>query len=228
MAWIYRISDQAAQYTLTEAEKQNNAVMIFNDLTSKGWNLNAIAGILGNMESESTINPGACQGGFGIPSGSTIYYSGGLGLIQWTSSPNALLWFANATGYNWYNGSIQCDLLNAADNSGITSCGTGTPLWGWIPTGSYNISYSSYKQTSLSPEDAASAVLYNLERPADPGATVNTRRTQARKWYDYLSGSTPEPPEPPDPPQPPIPSGKTAPWLYFKFDDLRKGQYERY
>lgn len=34
-----------------------NATYIWNALGSQGWTLNAVAGILGNMQSESSINP---------------------------------------------------------------------------------------------------------------------------------------------------------------------------
>lgn len=226
--FVTKISDSASGYILTSAEQENNAGLIYNILSSYGWTLAAVAGALGNMETESSINPGTCQIGYGIPSGSSVYYSGGLGLIQWTSSPNAILWFARETSHNWYDGVVQCILLENADNSNITSCGTGNPVWGWIPTSSYNISYSQYRAYTGSPEDAASAFLYNMERPADPSTTVNARRDNARKWYNYLSGVTPDPPDPPDPPIPPVPSGAANKWMLFKFDDLRKGNYERH
>ena len=42
---------------LTETQQKYNAVYLYNALTPKGWTLNAIAGILGNMQTESSINP---------------------------------------------------------------------------------------------------------------------------------------------------------------------------
>lgn len=42
---------------LTLRQMQINAEYIYRALTDKGWTLNAIAGILGNMQSESSINP---------------------------------------------------------------------------------------------------------------------------------------------------------------------------
>ena len=42
---------------LTESEMQKNARYIWQYLGSRGWTLNAVAGMLGNMESESSISP---------------------------------------------------------------------------------------------------------------------------------------------------------------------------
>lgn len=226
-SFVTRVSDRASVYTLTAAEQANNAELIYNALSAKGWSLAAIAGALGNGQSESTLNPGACQSGYGVPSGSGIYYSGGLGIWQWTSTPNAALWYGVQRSANWYDGSIQCDLIDLAADPWATQMGTGLMQWGWLATSAHPESFSQYRSYAGSPEDAAEIFLYNFERPLDPSATVAARRAQARSWYDYLSGSTPDPPEPPDPPRPPVPTGKNKAWLYFKFDDLRRGQYER-
>src|SRR6266702_2453441 len=51
-----------------------NAQYILNYFLAKGWTKNAICGMLGNMQSESTINPGLWEVGGG----------GGFGLVQWT------------------------------------------------------------------------------------------------------------------------------------------------
>ena len=42
-------------------EMKINAIYIYSALSDAGWTLNAIAGILGNMQSESAINPGRWQ-----------------------------------------------------------------------------------------------------------------------------------------------------------------------
>lgn len=43
--------------TLTMTQMQINATYIWSALYQAGWTLNAVAGILGNMQSESAINP---------------------------------------------------------------------------------------------------------------------------------------------------------------------------
>ena len=238
--FVTRVSDRASVYTLTQSEMENNATLIYNALSAKGWSLAAIAGALGNMQSESTINSGACEGGRGVPSGSGDKYAGGLGFIQWTdyppytgTYPNPVLWYGIYVGSNWYDGAVQCDLLNEADNPTITSCGAGQGArWGWQTSASYpSISFSSYKAFTGTPEEAAEYFYFDMEwhYPVEDG-TLATRKQRARAWYDFLGGTTPQPPQPPDPPDPPtppVPTGKEKAWLYFKFDDLRKGNYEQ-
>lgn len=43
--------------TLTKSQMEINATYIWSYLQSKGWTKNAVAGMLGNMQSESAINP---------------------------------------------------------------------------------------------------------------------------------------------------------------------------
>lgn len=42
---------------LNMSQMQINATYIYSALTNYGWTLNAICGVLGNMQSESSINP---------------------------------------------------------------------------------------------------------------------------------------------------------------------------
>lgn len=51
MAWISRSG------ALTQAEMENNADIVIAYFRSQGINDNTIAGILGNMQAESSINP---------------------------------------------------------------------------------------------------------------------------------------------------------------------------
>lgn len=43
--------------SLTLEQEKINATYIWNALQAQGWTLNAVAGMLGNMQSESAINP---------------------------------------------------------------------------------------------------------------------------------------------------------------------------
>ena len=66
-------------FYLTTEQMQGNAREVLSFFEQKGWSLNAIAGICGNMQSESNINPGIWQS---LQEGN---YSGGFGLVQWLS-----------------------------------------------------------------------------------------------------------------------------------------------
>ena len=209
--WVTRISDVGSVYRLSQSEMQNNAENVLAILNEQlGWSLNAVAGVLGNMQSESTINPGACEEPRGIPRTGSLYYGGGLGLIQWTDFPayqqqfvHPLLWYANQVSGSWWDGTLQCNLVNLADDFSVTSCGTGQSRWGWLSSGTYPMSFSDFKVYTGTPEDAAVIWLYNLERGGYDTAEI--RKSRARYWYDYLQGMSPEPPSPP-PPTPPTPT----------------------
>ena len=64
--------------SLTDSEMSVNAKYIYFSLSSKGWTINSISAILGNMQAESSINPGRWQ------SDDVGNYSLGYGLVQWT------------------------------------------------------------------------------------------------------------------------------------------------
>lgn len=50
-------NDYNSSNALNMAQMTINAIYLNNSLQSQGWTLNAICGMLGNMQSESTINP---------------------------------------------------------------------------------------------------------------------------------------------------------------------------
>lgn len=52
-------NDYNSSNSLNLEQMKINATYIWNYLGSLGWTKNAVAGILGNMQSESSINPRA-------------------------------------------------------------------------------------------------------------------------------------------------------------------------
>ena len=175
MSWI------VGNRYLSKSEMENNASIIYNTLKGRGWSTNAIAAILGNMESESTINPGVWEN----LDSSDI--SGGFGLVQWTPSTNYTNW-ANAKGYEITNGAGQLEWI---DEQTI-------PKGQWISTTAYPLSFSEFKTSTQTPEYLASAFLKNFERA---GVEVEAeRRSQARTWYNYITNGNTEPDTPTPPP----------------------------
>ncbi len=155
---------------LTESQMQGNALEVYNFFSARGWTLNAIAGMLGNMERESNINPGLWQ--------SLNYgnYSGGYGLVQWTPATNYTDW-ASANGYSITDPQGQMIWIDTV----TVSSGQ------WIATSEYNLSFDTFKTSTQSPEWLASAFLKNFERAGVEAE--DERRSDARKWYDYLAQS---------------------------------------
>jgi hypothetical protein len=158
------------------------------------------------METESTLNPGACEYGHGVP-GTSLKYPGGLGLIQWTDYPayaginvNPVLWYAAQVNKKWSNGTFQCQMLNKADDSSVTACGMGDgPRWGWQTSSSYpSISFSSYKTYTGSASTAAEYWYYCMEMHSTYAASLPQRKQQAQTWLSYIQQHRDDFPTDPD------------------------------
>ena len=178
---------------LTDAEMRTNAIYIWDYLGQRGWTRNAVAGMLGNMQTESTINPGIWQG---LNEGHGPAY----GLVQWDPYTKYTSW-CEANGLEpSHMGSalkrIEWELANGEQ---------------YYATDSYPLSFSEYKVSTQSANYLGMAFLNNYERPADRDQP--NRGTQAEYWYGVLAGHTPgsggtNPDEPDKPPAPWTPTGK--------------------
>lgn len=154
---------------LTMSEMTDNANYILDYLTLKGWSKSAICGMLGNMQSESSINPARWQSDI---VGNT---SSGLGLVQWTPATKYLDWCtSNSLDYREMDSGLKRILYEVVNNLQ------------WISTSSFPISFSEFTTSSDTPENLAHAFISNYERPADPDQPA--RQTQARYWFDNLTG----------------------------------------
>lgn len=183
MAWHERVGVQSY---LTESQMKDNATEICNYFRGQGMTLEAICGLLGNIQAESGLNPGNKE---------TASSSNGWGLIQWTPATVLLNW-CNKYNYTWYSGSVQCyrilcEGLRINDASGY-----------WIPTSAYPYSWQQFSQLT-NVEEATKAYLYERERAGVEA--VAKRVTYANNWFAYFSGQpippTPPEPEPPEPEQ---------------------------
>lgn len=161
---------------LSTGEMQNNAQIIFNTLLLKGWTKNAIAGMLGNMQKESTINPGIWQNLNPNP-------SLGWGLVQWTPSTNFTDWAA-ANGYANDDGDAQLIWIDTVTSS----------VGQWIPTTQYPETFGEFKVSTQTPEYLADCFLKNFERPKE--IDQPDRQRYARYWFDWWEGSPVPPPNP--------------------------------
>ena len=146
-----------------------NAQYLMNAFTSRGWTKNAVAGMLGNMETESTINPGIWQN---LSEGNM---SLGYGLVQWTPASKYIDW-ANGRGFDRKNIDGQVARIEFEVESNIQ----------WISTSAYPLSFRQFKTSTESPEYLAQAFLRNYERPANQNQPL--RSVQARYWFDNIDG----------------------------------------
>lgn len=160
---------------LTDAQKQNNVNIIAAYFRGQGWTDNAIAGLLGNMEVESQLNPQQ----FEIDS---PYYNTnfGFGLVQWSGDSRRD--FVSWAGADWEtNYDKQLQRIIYEKNGGYTQ---------WIPRPEYNwMTFDQYAVSTQSPEYLVMAFEYSYERGTPLTAS---REASARKWFEYL-GNTPTP-----------------------------------
>ena len=183
----------------------DNARKIWNYFKGYGWSDSAIAGMLGNMQLESTFNPAIIQSTnrwrlpnraaelSDVPNSVMLnfydsYYGGsgggyGIGLVQWdgyTSTYPAgqkLVSFAMRYNLNWYDGETQTFRIYREYQTGIQwqSAQISGIVWTW----------NNYVTNTQTPEVSARIwqVCYEV---ADP-ATLPTRQANARFWYDYFT-----------------------------------------
>jgi len=164
---------------------QTNASYIFSFLTSEGWTRNAVAALLGNMQAESSINPGRWQ------SDNVGNTSAGYGLVQWTP----------ATKYfNWCDSEGHSDPSEMDANLSriLYEVANGGQ---WYATDSYDLTFEEFTKSTADVKYLARSFLLNYERPADQSESVQSYRgSLGAYWYSYLSGETPS--EPSDPSEP--------------------------
>lgn len=168
LEWIY------GNRYLSQSEMENNARLVWNYFGSLGWTLNAVAGMLGNMQRESTINPGIWQNL--DPSQPSVL---GYGLVGWTPGTRITNWLTSH-GYELTSGEGQCAKIQEEwQHPEIEVV--------WITTDEYPETFNEFVSSHESPEYLASCFLYNYERAGV--AAEDERRQNARNWYNFLSSS---------------------------------------
>lgn len=179
---------------LTMDEMKLNATYIWNYLGSKGWTLQAVCGMLGNMQSESSINPAIWQN---LDEGNL---SLGYGLVQWTPSTKYFNWCdENGLLYGQMDSNLLRIIYEVENNIqwGNSSTGQAPPF-----------NFYEFTQSTLAPYTLAMYFLVHYERPRDQNQP--NRGTQAEFWWSYLDGTDPQPPDP----IPPF-IGRKTPLFYF-------------
>lgn len=174
----YYGSTKGTSESLTTSEMRMNADYIYSSLKSSGWSINSIAAILGNIQAESTINPGRWEG-------DAVYEGAGFGLVQWTPHSKYIDW-CSSEGIDDYT-EMDANLLRIlyeVDNK-----------IQWIPTSTYNFSFELFTISDLPVSELSKAFLLNYERPKDQSVSVqNYRASLSEAWYEYLTGTQPDDP----------------------------------
>lgn len=190
MSWIARNG------YLNQSEMENNADIVIAYYRSLGFADETIASILGNMQSESTINPQLHEVG-----------GTGYGLVQWTPQ-STLQNHCQTLGLSPYtDGDVQLQVIipEIRNQSGVAE---------WYTTSAFISPYYNSGATSdmigitgnqflsnsmgWTPEKLAIMFMVGYERPSYNPSTnhYQQRMTNARNWYTYMGGQPPVPPTP--------------------------------
>lgn len=182
-------------YALVDLEAEENAKQIFYTLHSWAWGLGAIAGVLGNLQYESGLNPWRWESDIVLRSDDIDIddsYNHGYGFFQFTPAGK------------YCHSDDAIDILgfgpNYLDIPGSEYDGY-AQLWfvdsyaDYYPAPPYqNISYQQFKYMDSDPVLCADIWLVNYER----GTPSVLRGEYAEYWFDFLSDVTPIPPDTPE------------------------------
>lgn len=178
-------------YEEDSTEARDNVLMMASFLRSKGWTLNAIAGLAGNQNNESAYNPWRWEADITVPS---YDYEGwhdptfhGYGLFQFTPASKYIesSIAQAARGYGPKFSDVAGSLKDGEAQLAYIAAGQG----GYYSTAAYPESLDEFAHSTKTPSYLAKAWLYNYERPGDPGATEAARAAAAERWYAFLNGT---------------------------------------
>ena len=177
----------SANRFLTLEEMTENAEYIMGYLLGKNWTKESVSGLLGNLQTESTINPGIWQGLNSYESTPYITVAGaGYGLVQWTPFNKYTVWARdNGMDYKAMDSQLARIEFEVANNLQ------------WFGGYSGEMTFHEFTQSTETPEFLAEVFIKTYEHPADPDQPA--RGTQARYWYENLTGEPTDPTEPPPP-----------------------------
>lgn len=171
MSWI------GGNRYLSKSEMENNAVEIWNYFNAKGWTIEAVSAMLGNMETESTINPNIWES-------LTVDNSRGYGLVQWTPATKYIDW----AGSGYESGAKQCERIQYEAENGIQ--------WFSNPSAPIVNPPITFKEFTKSTKDVVTLANYFLWYYEHPAETIQANRgEQAKAWYKFLSGVEPDVPD---------------------------------
>lgn len=190
MAWVSRAG------ALNQEEMENNANIVINTYRKEGYDDKTIAAFLGNMQNESSVNPGRIEEGGG----------GGYGLVQWTPQ-SVLINHCDTLGLSPYtDGDVQLKVIPHEVMNDPSSVAE------WYSTEAFISPYYNSGATpdmigitgeqflknemKWNPDKLAVLFMVCYERPSyDPETNHYKKRMEdANTWYKYMGGIVPPTP----------------------------------
>ena len=188
MPWI------SGNYYLNQTQMENNALLVAQFGYQHGWTKNAISAILGNMQAESSINPGIWE--------SLTPYGGGYGLVQWTPYTKYASW-AVVNGYDPWEDNGPGEMARIVYEADHDLQWFRNNELGIDPP----ITFTQFLHSTDSINTLSNYWLWFYEHPADPGPTTQAvRQGYTNNWYNFI---------------PDNPLGNIPVWLLFKFNQWR-------
>lgn len=193
------------------AEQQTNANIIRSFFLNEGWTLEAICGMLGNMQAESTMNPARIQNNnlYRLPnSGASLsdvpnsvmqnfykeYYqvtrkAFGIGLVQWDGystrggvNRQKLVAYCQDNNIAWWDGWSQ---LYRIRGEWVYDVDNAThAFFNPVTYSGVTYDFNNYPFSTASPETLAKAWAAGYERNA---GGAGERPNTARMWYTYFT-----------------------------------------
>lgn len=180
--WKTVVTDTSAGY-LSDADMKSNASIIWDYFRQKlGWNVNSVAALLGNMQGESTLNPGLIEVG-----GGTTSAGAGRGLVQWTPATDLykVLDVLYGGHEDWYDGNKQLGVIYAEYQESVGEAHRGIEPQ-WYKTTKYPCDFRqwAFNQLNYDLEKLTYAFAANYLRPAVVEQPQRVEYT--RKWLEYF------------------------------------------
>ena len=163
------------RFWLTEQQSLENAQLVANYLSDKGWTPNAISALCGNMRHESSINPRMYQFGYDWEDNAAY------GIVQW--NPRSKYWdWALDNNLTPEYGNSQVARIDYEQQQGIQ----------WNATDEYPLSFHEFTQSMVAVEWLTEAFTWNYERPSKTVGenTMPDRKAFAKKVLKQLGYST--------------------------------------
>lgn len=207
MPWVSIHTDQIPN--MSDADRENNVTIIWNNLGSKGYTANAVAAIASNMQYEGFLNPGQYeldknydiyQYGAGLCGWTPVIYQGSVVSEQHKHLGN----WCQMNNLNWELGDSQLSYLNYEMTDWYNSERL-TDNW-YAPNLGYPeqspLTAEEFIVSELEPETLAAYWALYYEHPNETALqnSLSDRMNGATTWYNFII--TLGPPVPPEPPTP--------------------------